>query len=74
MSITVSGGRIADVQVPQYPSDNARDQQISGYALPMLVSETTAAQSADIQMVSGATYTSEGYRESLQSAIDQARS
>ena len=39
----------------------------------MLVAETTAAQSADIDMVSGATYTSQGYLQSLQSAIDQAR-
>ena len=70
--ITVSGGRITDVQVPEYPSSNPRDRQINEQALPLLASETTAAQSADIDMVSGATYTSQGYLSSLQSAIDQA--
>ena len=72
VQITVSGGRITDVQVPQYPSGNSRDRQINQRALPMLISETTSAQSAQIHMVSGATYTSEGYLSSLQSAIDQA--
>lgn len=74
VQITVSGGQITDVQVPEYPSSNPRDRQINGRAVPVLVSETTAAQSADIDMVSGATYTSEGYLQSLQSAIDQAQS
>jgi len=73
VQITVAGGQITDVQVPEYPSSNPRDRQINQRALPVLVSETTAAQSADIDMVSGATYTSEGYAQSLQSAIDQAR-
>ena len=73
VQITVSGGQITDVQVPEYPSGNPRDRQINQRALPVLVAETTAAQSSDIDMVSGATYTSQGYRQSLQSAIDQAR-
>jgi uncharacterized protein with FMN-binding domain len=47
--------------------------QINQQAVPMLVSETTSAQSAQIDMVSGATYTSQGYAQSLQSALDQAR-
>lgn len=74
VQITVSGGRIATVDVLDYPSDNPRDRQINQRALPMLVTETTSAQSAQIDMVSGATYTSEGYLQSLQSAIDQAQS
>ncbi|OZD55757.1 FMN-binding protein [Rhodococcus sp. 06-1477-1B] len=73
VQITVSGGAITDVQVPQYPSENGRDQQINARALPTLVTETVRAQSAQIDMVSGATYTSTGYRTSLQSALDQAR-
>ena len=73
VQITVSGGQITDVQVPEYPSGNPRDRQINQRALPVLVAETTAAQSSDIDMVSGATYTSQGYLQSLQSAIDQAR-
>jgi uncharacterized protein with FMN-binding domain len=70
--ITVSGGRITDVQVPEYPTESQRDQQINSTAVPQLVTETKDAQSAKIDMVSGATYTSEGYLQSLQSALDQA--
>lgn len=73
VKITVSGGAITDVQVPQYPSESGRDQQINSRALPVLVKETVQAQSAEVDMVSGATYTSTGYRTSLQSALDQAR-
>ncbi len=74
VQITVSGGSISTVDVLDYPSDNPRDRQINQRALPMLISETTSAQSARIDMISGATYTSEGYLRSLQSAIDQAQS
>lgn len=72
VQITVSGGRITNVTVPEYPSGNGRDQQINSYAIPQLVTETLSAQSADVDMVSGATYTSRGYLQSLQSAIDAA--
>lgn len=70
--ITVSGGVITDVQTPAYPDHSSRDRQINEDALPRLISETLSAQSARIDMVSGATYTSTGYLDSLQSAIDQA--
>jgi uncharacterized protein with FMN-binding domain len=72
VQITVSGGVIADVQVTEYPHSDRRDQEINQRALPILVSETTQTQSSRIDMVSGATYTSQGYIASLQSAIDQA--
>jgi uncharacterized protein with FMN-binding domain len=70
---TDGGGTITDVEVVQYPSGNHEDDQINSYALPILVQSTLDAQSAKIDMVSGATVTSEGYLQSLQSAIDQAR-
>lgn len=73
VQITISGGVITDVQVPQYPNNDRKDQQINARALPILISETTETQSADISMVSGATYTSDGYIQSLQSALDQAQ-
>lgn len=73
VQITVTDGRISDVQVPAYPDGNPKDRQINARAVPQLVSETTAAQSANIDMVSGATFTSDGYLTSLQSAIDQAK-
>lgn len=72
VAVTVADGKITDVAVPVYPSGNPRDQEINSYALPQLVQETITAQSADIDMVSGATFTSDGYRQSLQSALDQA--
>ncbi|MFI7427156.1 FMN-binding protein [Micromonospora sp. NPDC049836] len=70
--ITVAGGKITGVSTLRVPDGNRRDQQINGYAVPILRQETLAAQSARIDTVSGATVTSDGYRESLQSALDAA--
>ena len=72
VQLTVDGGAITSVAVVQYPDGNGRDQEINSRALPILVQETMDAQSAEIDMVSGATVTSEGYLESLQAALDQA--
>ncbi|WP_431914288.1 FMN-binding protein [Micromonospora carbonacea] len=70
--ITVSAGKITDVTALRVPDGNHRDQQINDYAVPILRQSALAAQSADIDTVSGATVTSDGYRESLQAAIDAA--
>ena len=70
--VTLAGGRITAVDVVQQPDGNGRDREINADAVPELVQETLTAQSADIDMVSGATVTSDGYVESLQSALDQA--
>lgn len=72
VQITVENGKITDSQVTQVPWSNGRDQEINSYAVPILNSEAVDAQSSAIDMVSGATYTSQGYIQSLQSAIDQA--
>jgi uncharacterized protein with FMN-binding domain len=72
VQVTVEDGKVTDVSVPQYPDGNPRDQQINAYAVPILIRETLDAQSADIDMVSGATVTSDGYRRSLQAALDEA--
>jgi uncharacterized protein with FMN-binding domain len=72
VSITVADGKITAVSVPVYPNSNGKDQQINARALPILTQETIAAQSADIDTVSGATITSDGYIESLQAALDAA--
>ena len=72
VEIWVSGGRITDVQALQLPNDTPRSQEISSYAGPQLRQEALQAQSANIDTVCGATYTSDGYRQSLQSALDQA--
>ena len=72
VELTVSGGEVTGVQVVEYPNDNPHDQEINSYALPVLIQETLDAQSADIDMISGATVTSVGYQQSLQSALDEA--
>jgi uncharacterized protein with FMN-binding domain len=72
VQITVTGGKITAVTVPRYPSGTGRDQEINSYALPILTHETLTSQNANIDMVSGATVTSGGYVQSLQSALDQA--
>ncbi|MGW5371661.1 FMN-binding protein [Streptomyces sp. NPDC004009] len=70
--VTIRSGRLTDVTAVTYPTENPRDQEINSYAIPQLRREALAAQSADIDMVSGATYTSTGYKQSLQSALDSA--
>jgi uncharacterized protein with FMN-binding domain len=70
--IDVSGGKIGKIDVLQYPNGLQRDVEINGYALPVLNQEALSAQNAQIDMVSGATYTSTGYIQSLQSALDRA--
>lgn len=72
VQLTVSNGTITKVTVLQHPSGNPKDVEINDYALPILTQETTSSQSTSIDMVSGATVTSTGYIQSLQSAIDQA--
>lgn len=66
-------GSLADVTVLQAPSGDRRSAQISSVAIPRLNSEALTAQSANVDTISGATYTSRGYESSLQSAIDAAR-
>ena len=70
--ITVQGGKITASEAVQYPQNNGRDAEINGFALPILAQEVVQKQSASIDTVSGATVTSDGYLQSLQSAIDQA--
>ena len=72
VQITVKSGTITAVDVLQQPNENHKDAEINGYALPILVKDTLSAQSAKIDMVSGATVTSGGYLQSLQSALDKA--
>ena len=71
--ITVKGGQITRSEVLQVPWSGGHDQMINSHAVPILNQETVQSQSSSIDMVSGATYTSQGYIGSLQSAIDQAQ-
>ena len=72
VQLSVANGTVTAVSVVEYPDNNGKDKSINARALPILVRETLKAQSAEIDMVSGATVTSEGYLESLQSALDKA--
>ena len=66
-----SGGKIVDIQALQLPVDRRRSAEISQYSEPILHDEALQAQSASIDTVSGATYTSLAYSKSLQSALDR---
>jgi uncharacterized protein with FMN-binding domain len=72
VQLTIAGKKITNVAVVQYPNGNGKDQEINAQALPILIQETLDKQSASIDMVSGATVTSDGYLQSLQSALDKA--
>ncbi|WP_020076152.1 FMN-binding protein [Cryocola sp. 340MFSha3.1] len=71
VEVTFSGTTITAVKTLQSPDRDGRDIEINNQALPILQQEVLASQSANIDTVSGATYTSEGYIQSVQSAIDQ---
>jgi uncharacterized protein with FMN-binding domain len=73
VQLTFTGTQISKATVLQRTDDGAESNQIDSFAIPKLESETLAAQSASIDAVSGASYTSSGYIQSLQSALDQAR-
>ncbi|MEY2565570.1 MAG: hypothetical protein QOE35_99 [Actinomycetota bacterium] len=71
VEVTIQGGKIVSVTETETPTDS-RSSSINSKAAPVLESEATAAPSADIDAVSGATYTSTTYKASLQSALDEA--
>jgi uncharacterized protein with FMN-binding domain len=72
IAIIISGGKITDVTFLRLPNDLGHSQEVSAFSAPLLKQETLRKQSAHIDFVSGATQTSEGYQQSLQSALDQA--
>ena len=72
VKITVRNGKVTAADAIEYPNNDPRDAQINSYAIPALNQEAISAGSAQIDSVSGATYTSQGYISSLQSALDKA--
>ena len=70
VQLIVKSGKIVKVAILEQPANTIHDIQIGEFAFPRLISETLAAQSAKIDTVSGASYTSAGYIASLQSAVD----
>lgn len=73
LQIVVRAGRISQVTTLAYPNEERRSEQINAQALPILKEEVLKSQSASIQLVSGATETSTGFKDSLQNAINQAK-
>jgi len=71
VKITVQGTRIAQASVVTLQTAESYSQQLAQQIIPTLQSEVLSAQSAQISTISGATYTSEGYAASVQSALDQ---
>ncbi|GGK81474.1 FMN-binding protein [Mangrovihabitans endophyticus] len=72
VQVKIRNKRITDVRVLRHPDNSDHDTEINGYALPRLRAEVLRAQSANVDAISGATVTSDGYRESLQAALDAA--
>ena len=73
VQLQFTNGSISEVAVVAYPDGDNKSVRINARALPTLRTEVLTAQTAQIDTVSGATYTSDAYTRSLQSAIDQAR-
>jgi uncharacterized protein with FMN-binding domain len=72
VSITVKSGKITKVTVPVYPTESFRDQQINSQAIPLLEQEVMQAQSSNINNITGASYTAQGFYMSLVSALGKA--
>ena len=72
VEVTLDGAKIVDITTLQLPSGDRRTNQISSYAAPILRTEALQAQSSNIDGISGATYTSDAYTQSLQAALDSA--
>jgi uncharacterized protein with FMN-binding domain len=70
--VTVKNGKVTAASAVEYPQQDPRDFQINSYAIPALNQEAVSASSAQIDSISGATFTSEGYVTSLQSALTKA--
>lgn len=72
VQLVISGGKISDVKYVQFPNDRERTIEISNRALPILKSEAITAQSANVDIVSGATQTSDAFIQSLKAILPQA--
>ncbi len=70
---TIQSGKISYVQFLQYPNERNTSVRINSFAVPQLQQEAIQAQSANVDIVTGATLTSEGFQQSLQAALNQAK-
>lgn len=74
VQVTVSNGKITKLVAVDYPNGDPRSYEISRYSIPVLGQEVLSAQGTNIDIVSGATYTTEAYAQSVQAALDKAKS
>jgi uncharacterized protein with FMN-binding domain len=72
VKISIQNGRLTNVQFLQYPNHRDRSVEINNYAMPQLTSEAISAQSSQVDVISGATDTSEAFIQSLGDALSQA--
>ena len=70
--ITVAGGRITAISIPEESASDPRSESINSQAIPILTKEALAAQNLRFDVVSGATFTSDAFAQALQSALDEA--
>jgi uncharacterized protein with FMN-binding domain len=73
VSAVIASGKLTDVTFDQMPQDRSRSAEISQAAQPQLLQEALAAQSSQVDIVSGATLTTESFSQSLNSALTQAK-
>lgn len=73
VQVTISGGKITNVQFLSYPNDNPNSQSINEQATPYLKQEAIQAQTANVNVISGATLTSQAFVQSMSSALNQAK-
>ncbi len=72
VQVSIKSGKIADVTFLQYPNDRSYSRSVSNKAMPILTREAIQAQSSNVDIVSGATQTSQAFQESLASALSKA--
>lgn len=72
VKVSLDGKKIVAIKAVRLPADGERSRRIAEFAVPRLTQEALSVQSAQIDAVSGASYTSQGYMQSLQSALDRA--
>ncbi len=73
VQLTLTNGKITAVTPIQVPQNDGHSADLSNYSIPILTNEVLSAQSASINAVSGATYTSNAYAQSVQAALDAAK-
>jgi len=72
VAVTISGGKITNIKFLQYPDTHSTSVVINQQAMPYLEQEAIQAQKSNVQLISGATFTSQAFIQSLQAALSQA--